>query len=601
MVFGDTRKGGRGFRKVCALLHLFPIMKDKMFIVFVFFTLSITVNAQKESASTDIENFPKVNLTKDSLKVLHIGNSFTENSTCYLSKMVKAAGIDAKNMCLYTCIRGGGSFSSFINCWNDNDKIGYAISKVVGGVDLKIASSATPYDGSNLRKAFTECKWDLIVIQQVSHYSYLYDLWNKDGAGGHLQELINLIRTYQPQAAIGANLNHASYMLGNNTYYQFLRIADSYRQFCNDYGIDFVIPYGTAIQNIRQSSINTTRYGFSNPNDQHHLASGVGQYVANAAYFTALITPRYGVSIIGNSYRVSISDSQRNSANYPDELISVTDENAYLCQKSAVLAVHDMFNINNPDNTSILTDGEAYTNSSQLNNQKIFYARTFNNTKWQSLYIPFSMGYDDWKDEFDVAYINGIRQIDTNNDNIIDKTIMDIEKIEEGSLIPNTPYLIKAKTIGKKTITVNDVSLYPAGENSIDCSTTIAKYTFTGTYRTIPASVLLENEYYAMGGDAIIMTNGNSGLNPFRWYMKIEARSSMYYSVCNVSKAIAINVVCEDETTGVEELRVIRDTYQDTQVPNDKLPIYELNGRMVNENSSKPGVYIKNRKKIIIK
>lgn len=193
------------------------------------------------------------------------------------------------------------------------------------------------------------------------------------------------------------------------------------------------------------------------------------------------------------------------------------------------------------------------------------------------------------------------RQIDTNNDNIIDKTIMDIEKIEEGSLIPNTPYLIKAKTIGKKTITVNDVSLYPAGENSIDCSTTIAKYTFTGTYRTIPASVLLENEYYAMGGDAIIMTNGNSGLNPFRWYMKIEARSSMYYSVCNVSKAIAINVVCEDETTGVEELRVIRDTYQDTQVPNDKLPIYELNGRMVNENSSKPGVYIKNRKKIIIK
>ena len=45
----------------------------------------------------------------------------------------------------------------------------------------------------------------------------------------------------------------------------------------------------------------------------------------------------------------------------------------------------NMYNINNPDNTSLLTDGKAYTNDSQLDGQKIFYTRTFNNAKWQSL------------------------------------------------------------------------------------------------------------------------------------------------------------------------------------------------------------------------
>lgn len=564
-------------------------MKDKIIIIFVCLVLAITIKAQNES--TYIENLPKVNLNKDSLKVLHIGNSFTNNSTAYLSNMVQRAGINVSDMCLYKCVRGSGSFSSFINCWNDNDRSGYSISKVIGGITLPVASSATPYDGSNIRKAFTDCKWDIIIIQQVSNYSHQYMLWNQNNSGGYLPELINLIRTYQPQAAIGINMVHAAYKYNSDTNNLYQLIADSYQQFCTDYGVDFIIPYGTAVQNIRQSSINTTEYGFSY--DKSHLTPGIGLYVACATYYETLIAPRYGVSIMGNSYRVSISDTERDSATYPDEYVSVTDENAYLCQKAAVLAVHDMFNINNPDNTSILTDGEAYTNNSQLNNQKIFYTRTFNNAKWQSLYIPFSMSYDDWKDDFDVAYINGIRQMDTNNDNVIDKTIMDIEKIEDGSLIPNTPYLIKAKTNGKKTIHVNDATLYPAEENSIDCSTTIAKYTFTGTYSTIPAAVLLENEYYAMGGGAIIMTDGVSNLKPYRWYVKAEARSPMY-NTTHAAKTFTIEVdddVEENNTTGIS---CVSQNKRETNI------VHDLNGRVVNEKALTHGIYIKNGKKIVI-
>ena len=238
-----------------------------------------------------------------------------------------------------------------------------------------------------------------------------------------------------------------------------------------------------------------------------------------------------------------------------------------------------------------LKDGESYVNNIQQNGQDVSYTRTFNNTRWQALYIPFSLNYDDWKDDFEVAYINGIRQYDKNDDGAIDETIMDVIKIKEGSLIPNTPYLIKAKSVGEKTFSLTDATLYPAEENSIDCRTTIAEYTFTGTYSTIPSATLIANQYYAMGGGELIISDGSNDLKPYRWYMKIDGRSPMY-NISNAAKAITINVVGEDsETTGIRQL----------QMDNDKSPVYDLNGRRVSENSLKPGMYIKNGKKVIIK
>ena len=238
-----------------------------------------------------------------------------------------------------------------------------------------------------------------------------------------------------------------------------------------------------------------------------------------------------------------------------------------------------------------LVDGIAYyKDTPKINVKSISYTRTFNNTKWQSLYIPFSMSYDDWKDDFEVAYINSIHQYDKDDDGIIDETVMEVVKIKNGSLIPNTPYLIRAKTTGEKTITVTNSTLCKSEENSIECSTMLAKYTFTGTYKPIWAYTLITNKYYAMGGGSLIMTDGSSGLKPYRWYMKIEARSPMY-NVSDGAKTITINVVGEDETTGITN----------TQHLSPNTPIYDLNGRRVNNNNLKPGIYVKNGKKIIIK
>ncbi|MBQ4450615.1 MAG: leucine-rich repeat domain-containing protein [Prevotella sp.] len=251
----------------------------------------------------------------------------------------------------------------------------------------------------------------------------------------------------------------------------------------------------------------------------------------------------------------------------------------------------DFTNIQAIPTTYTLTDGELYNVGSQRKECEISYTRSFNNTSWQALYIPFSMSYDNWKNDFEIAYINGVRQLDKNDDGIIDETIMDVIKIKSGSTTPNMPYLIKAKTTGEKTFSVSNTTLYPAEENSVDCSTTIAKYTFTGTYNAIPSATMIANGYYAMGGGDLIQSDGSNDLKPYRWYMKVESRNPSY-NASNAAKTITINVLDEEsETTGVEEL----------QMANDESPVYDLNGRKVNENNLKPGIYVKNGKKFIVK
>ncbi len=239
----------------------------------------------------------------------------------------------------------------------------------------------------------------------------------------------------------------------------------------------------------------------------------------------------------------------------------------------------------------ILTDNEAYTNDSQLDGADVTYSRNFTNVNWQAIYLPFSLKYEDLKDDFELAYINTVRQYDRDKDGVIDETAMEIVKMKSGSTAPNRPYLIRAKSKGEKAITVKDVTVSASENKSIDCSTTIAKFTITGTYNEIPSETMIANDYYGMGGGKLIKSDGSNGLKPFRWYMKVESRDYSKYDVKNAAKAITIKVLDEEETTGVAEL----------QTANSNSSVYDINGRKVNEKALKPGIYIKNGRKFVVK
>ena len=145
-----------------------------------------------------------------------------------------------------------------------------------------------------------------------------------------------------------------------------------------------------------------------------------------------------------------------------------------------------------------LTDNDSYANDSQIDGADVSYTRNFTNVNWQAIYLPFSLKYEDWKDDFELAYINAVHQNDNDEDGVIDETLIEVIKIKSGSTVPNRPYLIRAKTTGVKTISVENTTVYAAEEGSVDCSTTIAKFTFTGNYSTVSYETMSKNNYYTI-------------------------------------------------------------------------------------------------------
>ena len=227
-----------------------------------------------------------------------------------------------------------------------------------------------------------------------------------------------------------------------------------------------------------------------------------------------------------------------------------------------------------------LVDGEVYDNEFVVNNVDASYIRTFNNTNWQALYVPFAMSYDDWKDDFDVAEINNFHEYDDNEDGKVDRTVLEILYVKEGSTLPNTPYLIRAKETGTKVISLVNTTLYAAEENSIDCSSVRTKYTFTGTYTGVSGEEMYDNGYYALAGGTLSQpSSANVSLGSFRWYLKPESRTGNYAA----PRKISVRVIGEadGETTNIAE----------ATMNNRQEEYYNLEGVRINR-AEATGIYI---------
>ena len=102
-----------------------------------------------------------------------------------------------------------------------------------------------------------------------------------------------------------------------------------------------------------------------------------------------------------------------------------------------------------------------------------------------------------------------------------------------------------------------------------------------GTYSNL--TKLDKNNY------CTLVSNGSfdstTSVEPFQMYVYMESNGSVG------SKITSISFDFNDETTGIKELRMT----------NDNSTIYDINGRKVKEKNLKPGFYIKNGKKVVMK
>jgi hypothetical protein len=114
-----------------------------------------------------------------SIKVLLIGNSFSQNATRYLPQMAKEAQID---LVLGHAEMGGCSLKRH---WD---------SVVVNNAD---STRGLAYNGRSLRQLLRSQKWDVVTLQQYSLLSGDPSTYQP-----YAQNLYNLIKQYQPKAKI---------------------------------------------------------------------------------------------------------------------------------------------------------------------------------------------------------------------------------------------------------------------------------------------------------------------------------------------------------------------------------------------------------------
>lgn len=285
-------------------------------------------------------------------RVLDLGNSYSLDATAYLKTITEATGADVSLMSLYTLTRGGASYRNWVDAWNGKDKAGYSYNKVLGGTDTPMEGSGKldgEYaDPTLLHNVLTTTTWDLIIIHQFSYYSNEYARWNEDSAAGGLDALIQLLKENQPHAKLGFLLVHASNAncetFQQTTQERWLGIAQSAQQMQKNYGIEMVIPYGTAVENLRLTSYNDA---YNLCRDNNHLGMGLARYTAACAYYEALIAPYSGISMMGNTARYSCSLSDKLISTH-SPCISVTDANAPIAQQAAYDACQNYLKLTQP-------------------------------------------------------------------------------------------------------------------------------------------------------------------------------------------------------------------------------------------------------------
>ena len=261
---------------------------------------------------TDIQVISKPkppDLYKDGIKILAIGNSYSNNAMCYMFDLLVQLGVNQSNIKLVSAYIGGGSLNMHAISAKDNT-LSYDRYQF-------FAKGGYSNRGNNtykLEELIKEDKWDIITLQQASDNSGRHLTYNED-----LDYLISYVHTNlndsnnpnnNPNYKLGWHMTWAytSPAINDASYYGYnqIRMYDSIcqvvqRKIVRNDAFDFVIPVGTAIQNARAPGLFND---ILNRIDGSHL-SNTGGYIA-AAMWVKKITG-YDIANVQVPYTASSS------------------------------------------------------------------------------------------------------------------------------------------------------------------------------------------------------------------------------------------------------------------------------------------------------
>lgn len=267
--------------------------------------------------------------TADTLRILGVGNSFTDDGMMYLPELLEAAGI--REVVLGRLYYPGCSLEQHCRFY-DEEAANYIYYKSTGN------KWATVNDHATLVEALEDERWDIVVLQQASHFSGRYETY-----GPWLDQLIGIVLSHNSNPALclawqmtwayAQDSDHGGFAAyGNDQQQMYRSILQAVQRLQRDYDLQVIIPTGTAIQNVRGTLLthrDATRDGY-------HLDLGIGRYTAACTWFEALIAPILGGRIPDDGFLIPHKDA---------ETTPVYEAEAVACRMAAAAAVRVPFAI----------------------------------------------------------------------------------------------------------------------------------------------------------------------------------------------------------------------------------------------------------------
>lgn len=201
------------------------------------------------------------------MKVLAIGNSFSQDATRYLHRMAAENGIDLKTVNLYI---GGCSLKThYYNILDDAKKYLMEFNGFSTGFYVSI------------KEALMSDEWDYITVQQASHFSYSPATYQP-----YLNELVAYIKKYCPHSKL---LVHQTWayedgserltIRGFETSKQmFEEIEKAYSKAAKDIQADGLIPSGKVFQACLTGGMEKVQ------RDTFHASLGAGRYALSLTW-----------------------------------------------------------------------------------------------------------------------------------------------------------------------------------------------------------------------------------------------------------------------------------------------------------------------------
>ena len=268
------------------------------------------------------------------LSILFIGNSFTKDAVEHLPGLLKAAGLDKVQ--LTHMYYGGRLVSEYYAGWSTSSD--YKCYECGPG-----ATTWTETTGKTLKQVAESRSWDIITIQEHTGNAAAWT-WNST-AQANLQGMINSAKATQTGAMpkfyyimSQAYFNMGKIGSGSQSSITWTDQAGMWdviaafgKNVMDNVSFDGIISTGVMLQNLRTSPLdnemNLTRDGY-------HMDNGISRYGAACAVFETLITPKFNVTLDGNSYRYAVENTSTSAYSTP-----VTDANAPVALQAARYAI----------------------------------------------------------------------------------------------------------------------------------------------------------------------------------------------------------------------------------------------------------------------